>query len=140
MLVLCMCSIASLPAKPALILVHSALFLPITLSLSRLAVLWRVLSLHHPQVFSTAPTPACLICSSSSLPLPIGLHLKSHGEGGLHFHPSLRILEPVYHSGNRWTFSSQNPITLQLFLVLPHLLGPGNTAASVTPEPENSYF
>lgn len=74
------------------------------------------------------------------LPLPSGLHLKSHRERGLHLHPSLRVLEPVCYPGSRWTFSSKNPITLQLFLVLSHLLGPGDSAASVTPEPENSYF
>lgn len=81
------------------------------------------------------PDPQSLL-----LPLPSGLQLESHGEGGLHLHPSLRVLEPVCCPGSRWTFSSQNPITLQLFLVLSHLLGPGDTAASVTPEPENSYF
>lgn len=62
-------------------LLHSALFVPISHVIEQVGRPMEGADLHHPQVFSTMPTPACLICSSSSLPVPIGLHLKSHGEG-----------------------------------------------------------
>lgn len=106
-----------LPATLALIFTQHCLC-PFPMSLSRLAGLWRVLALHHPQVFSTTPTPACLICSSSSLPVPIGLHLKSHGEGCPHLHPSLRVLGVA-------DALVPEPVTLQLFLVLLVSLGLG---------------
>lgn len=56
------------------------------------------------------------------------------------FIPALEFWSQSAILGVAEHFSSQNPITLQLFLVLSHLLGPGNTVASVTPEPQNSYF
>lgn len=109
MLVLLTCP-ALLPTTLApIILQHHVC--PLPPALSRSAVLRRVLALHYPHL-PCMPNLQFLLL----LPLPSGLHLKSHGEGGLHLHPSLRVLESVCYPGSRWTFSSQNPITPRCLL------------------------
>jgi hypothetical protein len=67
---------------------------------------------HNPQVPSLVP--ACLIPNSCSLSVPAGQHLKSHRVPIFICTPRvLRASLPF------WTLSSQNPVTLQLFLLSP---------------------